>query len=81
MRFFFKVFLPLFLLIAGAASYYAYNQFTEFKSSKLTNDIASFEIKKGSNVKTVAKNLEQLNIVRPAILFRILSRQIGRAHV
>ena len=74
MRFFFKVFLPLFLLITGAASYYAYNQFNEFKSSKLTNDVASFEIKKGSNVKTVARDLEQLNIVKPAILFRILSR-------
>ncbi len=74
MRFFFKVFLPLFLLIAGAASFYAFNQFNSFKTSKLATDVPSFEIKKGSNIKIVAKNLEQKEIVKPAFLLRILAR-------
>jgi len=74
MRFFFKVFLPLFLIIAGAASFYAYTQFNAFKATKLSKDVASFEIKKGSNIKTVAKNLEQNEILKPVILTRILAR-------
>ncbi|KAG1694844.1 3-oxoacyl-[acyl-carrier-protein] synthase 2 [Nymphon striatum] len=68
------MFLPLALLIAGAASFYGYSQFNTFKASKIVEDVASFEIKKGSNIKTVAKDLEQSNILKPAILIRILSR-------
>ncbi|MEB8432275.1 endolytic transglycosylase MltG [Cocleimonas sp. KMM 6892] len=80
MRFFFKVFLPLFLVVVGAVSLYAYTQFNEFKNTSLSNDVDSFEIKKGSNIKTVANELEQKEILKPALLTRILARLNKQDH-
>lgn len=74
MKFFIKVFLPLTLVIISATCYYAYDQFDQFKAAKITTDVASFDIKKGSNIKSVANNLEQQQILKPAVFLRVLSR-------
>ncbi len=74
MRFFIKVFIPLFFLSVGGLAFYAYEQFNSFKASALATDVASFEIKKGSNIKTVANELEQKDILEPAIFIRVLAR-------
>ena len=64
MRFIFKVFLPLLFVIAGALALYAYNEFESFKSTKTEDAIASFEIKKGSNIRRVASSLQSKNILK-----------------
>ena len=74
MKFIFKIFLPLVLLTAGSVGFYFYTQFEQFKKTKLAQDIASFEIKKGSNIRIVAKNLESKNIVNSGLYFRILAK-------
>ena len=73
MKFFFKVFLPIVLAIVGGVVFFTYSQFNSFKYSTLNKDIASFEIKKGSNIRSVSKNLEAQNIIKPALLFTILA--------
>ena len=57
MRFIFKVFFPLVFIIAGTIAFYVYQQFESFKTSALDSPIASFEIKKGSNIRKVASAL------------------------
>jgi len=74
MKFFFKILLPLVLIIAAALSFYAYTQFNAFKQFTVAEDIASFEIKKGSNIRIVSKDLEKNNIFKPAILFTALAK-------
>ena len=73
MKFFFKVFLPIVLAIVGGVVFFTYSQFNSFKYSTLNKDITSFEIKKGSNIRSVSKNLEAQNIIKPALLFTILA--------
>ncbi len=75
MKFFFKLFLPLLLIVAGVAGYYSYNQFIQFTHSTLANDVASFEIKKGSNIRQVSSNLKNKNLISSGTFFRLLAKQ------
>ncbi|HIQ15922.1 MAG TPA: endolytic transglycosylase MltG [Leucothrix sp.] len=74
MKFIFKVLLPMFLLIAGAAGFYFYIQFDQFRKTELPQDIASFEIKKGSHIRRVAKSLKNKNIIKSELFFVILAK-------
>lgn len=74
MKFFFKVLLPFILVIIAGVAFYAYTEFNKFKQTSLTESIESFEIKKGSNIRIVAKNLEQKKIIEPAIFFSALAK-------
>lgn len=74
MKFIFKVFLPFVLMLAGAIGFYAYIEFNKFKLLTLTEDVSSFEISKGSTIRSVAKNLEDKNILKPALLFTALAK-------
>ena len=64
MRFIFKILFPLLFIVACGLAFYAYTEFETFKSSKTDADIASFEIKKGSNIRRVAKSLQNQNILK-----------------
>ena len=64
MRFIFKVIFPLALIISTALVFYAYKQFETFKTSVTENEVATFEIKKGSNIRRVAASLQNLNILK-----------------
>jgi UPF0755 protein len=74
MKFFFKVLLPLLMFVLIAVGYYGYTQFNDFKQATLTKDVSSFEIKKGSNIRTVSKHLEQQNLFKPALFFTALAK-------
>ena len=74
MKFFFKVLLPLVFILAVGAGFFAFQQFTAFKQEKLTSDIDSFEIAKGSNIKIVSKNLQEEKIISSANYFRLLAK-------
>ncbi|MEE9328201.1 MAG: endolytic transglycosylase MltG [Cocleimonas sp.] len=74
MKFFFKALLSLTLFAVIAASYYGYTEFTVFKQSTITKNTASFEIKKGSNIRTVSKHLEEQNLFKPALFFTALAK-------
>jgi UPF0755 protein len=74
MKFIFKVLLPLLLVIGSGVAYYGYSEFTNFKKFTLLDDIESFEIKKGSNIRAVAKNLESKSIIQPALYFTALAK-------
>ena len=63
MKFILKVVLPLLLLIIGALGFYVYTQFEQFRQTELSQDIASFEIKKGSHIRRVAKSLKSKGIL------------------
>ena len=62
-RFIFKVLLPLLFVTAAVLAFYGYSQFETFKSSTTKDAVASFEIKKGSNIRRVAKSLQSQNII------------------
>lgn len=74
MKFFFKVFLPFVIAVTAGVAFYGYNQFVEFKQITLVEDIESFEIKKGSNIRTVSKNLESRTLIKPALFFTALAK-------
>jgi len=74
MKFFFKVLLPILLLASGAIGYSVFQQFTSFKQTPIENGNVSFEIVKGANIKKVAKQLEQQNIISSAKFFRLLAK-------
>ncbi len=74
MKFLFKVLLPLILVIGGGVAYYGYSEFTNFRKFALLEDTESFEIKKGSNIRSVAKNLELKAIIQPALYFIVLAK-------
>ncbi len=57
--------------IAGVVGNYFYQ---DYISQKLTHDVPSFTIKKGSNIRQVAKDLAQQNLFKPAIAFTILAK-------
>ncbi|HIO93114.1 MAG TPA: endolytic transglycosylase MltG [Leucothrix mucor] len=50
------------------------NFYKKYKEQQVKNDIASFEIKKGSNIRHVAKALEQHDIFEPALAFVVLAK-------
>ncbi len=74
MRFLFKFLLPLLMLVATTAVYFGYTEYQQFQTQTLNRDIASFDIKKGSSIRTVAKQLEQKGIVKPALFFTVLAK-------
>lgn len=74
MRFIFKYLLPLVISISLAAGYFVYNQFTAFKGSQTAQNVPSFEIKKGSSIHSIAKNLQQKKIISSAQYFRFLAK-------
>ena len=74
MRYLFKIFLPLLLVVAGIAVYYGYIQFEQFKTSPINQDIESYEIKNGSNIRSIAKDLENRGLIKSAAYFTILSK-------
>jgi len=59
------------LLVSG---YYIFSEFNAFKKSKTVNNIQSFEIKKGSNIRTVAKSLHNKKIISSSQYFRVLAK-------
>lgn len=74
MKFLFKYLLPFLLMIGTGVAYFAYQQYVEFQQQTLPRDVSSFEIKKGSNIRKVAKQLEQENLIKPAIFFSLLAK-------
>ncbi len=74
MKFIFKVLLPLILVIGSGVAFYGYTEFTHFKKFSLAEDVEIFEIKKGSNIRSVAKNLESKAILKPALYLSILAK-------
>jgi UPF0755 protein len=76
MKSFFKIILMLIVIVAALAGFLGYNEYTNYL--KQTIDLASgetrFEVRKGSNIRTVAKQLEQENIIRPAWYFVALAK-------
>jgi len=78
MKIFKWVFLSLIIALAitGIVGDHLYQSYTKLQ---LTEDVVSFEIKKGSNIRQVAQNLEQKNLLKPAIAFTILAKLSGQA--
>jgi len=74
MKFIFKFLLPLILIIGTVAIYFGYTEYQQFQAQTLNRDISSFEIKKGSSIRTVAKQLEEKGIVKRALFFTILAK-------
>ncbi len=72
-RFFKWLFLLLIIVFAGAGIA-GNNFYQKYTSQQLEQDITSFEIKKGSNIRQVAKNLEQQDLFKPALAFVILAK-------
>jgi len=74
MKFIFKYLLPLILIIGAVIGYFGYAEYQHFQAQTVSRDIASFEIKKGSSIRTVAKQLEQKGIIKRALFFTILAK-------
>lgn len=74
MRFILKFLFPLLFIIVAGVAYVGYSEFIQYQQKTLENDISFFEIKKGSNIRIVARQLEQQNILKPAVFFTILAK-------
>jgi len=74
MRFIVKYLLPLVFIILAVFAYVFYKDYNQFKLQTVPKDVASFEIKKGSNIRTVARNLRNRNIIQSANLFTLLAK-------
>ena len=74
MKFFFKSIVIVLFLAIGISIFIGYSKFTEFKSSKLSSDVKSFEIKKGSSIRGVSKRLENNHIISSALFFTALAK-------
>ena len=74
MRFIVKYLLPLVFIILAVFAYFFYKDYNKFKLQTVPQDVASFEIKKGSNIRTVARNLRNRNIIQSANLFTLLAK-------
>lgn len=61
-------------LSIGAVGSYYYKNFTE---QTLANDISSFEIRKGSNIRKVAQDLEEKGYFKPSIGIVVLAKVLG----
>jgi UPF0755 protein len=59
------------LIAVGLIGYQYYN---DYISQQLVEDVPSFSIKKGSNIRQVAKDLEQKKLFKPAIAFMVLAK-------
>lgn len=74
MKFLLKIVFPLLIVIAVTAGFYFYTEFTSYKQFSITSEIESFEIKKGSNIRTVAKSLKKQGILSPPLYFTALAK-------
>ncbi len=74
MRFIFKYLLPLIFIFLAGFAYFTYTEFNKFKRQTTPQAIASFEIKKGSSIRIVAKDLKNKNIIQSANMFRLLAK-------
>ncbi len=74
MKFILKVILPVFLLVSAGAGFYFYNQFSQFKEAGIPQDVSSFEIKKGSHIRRVAKDLKNRGLISSDLYFSILAK-------
>ena len=59
------------VLVIGVVGNKFYN---DYQMQEVASDIESFEIKKGSNIRQVAKKLESENIFKPALAFVALAK-------
>ena len=76
MKFIIKTLLLLIVTALALASYFGYTEYQKFIKEKvvLTPQTSVFEIKKGSNITQISKNLEQKRIISNGIYFKILAR-------
>lgn len=74
MKFIFKVVIPFLFIALSVVGFYFYNEFNTFQQSELQHDVPSFEIKKGSSIRSVAENLQRKYIVTSGLYFRILAK-------
>ncbi len=63
------------VVAAGGIGNHFYQKYTR---QQLATDVASFEIKKGSNIRKVAKDLEQKNLFKPALAFMLIAKLSGQ---
>lgn len=77
------IFLLFFLLViaAGVAVYFGFQQYQAYTQQSITlpSDTQIFEIKKGSHIRKVSRQLEKENILKPAWQFELLARVTGQA--
>ena len=62
------------MLASLATGYFVYTDFSAFKRSQTATNIPSFEIQKGSGIRSIAKSLQQKQIISSALYFRILAK-------
>ncbi len=74
MKFLFKFVFPVLIVLFCIVAFFGYNTFDTFKKSKLADDVAVFEIKKGSSIRQVSKNLESKKLIKPRIFFTLLAK-------
>ncbi len=79
MTFIGSIFKGLFLLIVVAGlvgGYYVYSQYTSYLQQpiQLVEQSQSYEVKKGSSVRRVAKELDEQGIMKPAMYFLALTK-------
>jgi UPF0755 protein len=68
----------LLIIIVAVTGVIGHNFYRNYTSQKLAHDVPSFSIKKGSNIRQVAKDLAQQNLFKPAIAFTILAKLSGQ---
>ncbi|MCK5855252.1 MAG: endolytic transglycosylase MltG [Cocleimonas sp.] len=64
----------LLIIAVGVAGVIGNNFYQDYINQKLPHDVTSFSIKKGSNIRQVAKDLAQKDIFKPAIAFTLLAK-------
>lgn len=74
MKFIFKIVLPVVLLVASLAGFYFYTDFEKFQQAELKQNIASFEIKRGSHIRAVARNLKKKKLIKTSLYFIVLAK-------
>jgi UPF0755 protein len=74
MKKFFKWLFLLLIILSVGAGIAGNNFYQKYTTQQLEQDIASFEIKKGSSIRQVAKDLEQQHLFKPALAFVVLAK-------
>ena len=64
----------LLIIAVGITGIVGNNFYHDYVSQKLTRDVPSFSIKKGSNIRQVARDLAQQDLFKPAIAFTVLAK-------
>lgn len=71
---FIKWLLILSILVIVVAGAVGNHYFTQYQQQELPQDVASFEIKRGSNIRQIANQLEKQNILKPALAFMLMAK-------